>query len=225
MLVGLQKASTHSVNHLKRVVRVTAFTFQELSTLLTQDEACLNSHPLTALSIDPNNLMYLSPGNFWQGNILQIFLSLTCQFVCLRGRTCNRSNNIFGKVVHKTVSRICSKKANGPLLRWICVQAWLFWSKAHPGCDGLLQVATFKDNGRKHNTLHPQANDGSPHTKLDSKGCMFLVSLNRGSMLGVIMLSSNWKRYLCTFECGRDSIMQEMWCDVSTMCMVRGWTE
>jgi hypothetical protein len=59
--------------------------------------------------------------------------------------------------------------------------------EVHPGCDGLLQVATIKDNGRKHKTLHPQAN-GSPHTKLDSKGCMFLVSLNRESMLGVIML-------------------------------------
>jgi hypothetical protein len=46
MLGGLQKAGTCSVNHLRRVVGVTAFTFQELSTLLTQEEARLNSHPL-----------------------------------------------------------------------------------------------------------------------------------------------------------------------------------
>jgi hypothetical protein len=64
MLGGLQKAGTCSVNHLRRVVGVTAFTFQALSTLMTEEKACLNSHPLTALSNDPNNLTYLSPGNF-----------------------------------------------------------------------------------------------------------------------------------------------------------------
>jgi len=64
MLGGLQKASTCSVNHLTRVVGVTASTFQELSILVTQEQACLNSHPMTALSSDPNNLMYLSPVNF-----------------------------------------------------------------------------------------------------------------------------------------------------------------
>jgi hypothetical protein len=64
MLGGIQKAGTRSVNHLRREVGVKAFTFQALRTLLTQEEARLNSHPLTALSNDPNNLMYLSPRNF-----------------------------------------------------------------------------------------------------------------------------------------------------------------
>lgn len=59
--------------------------------------------------------------------------------------------------------------------------------EVRPGCDGLLQVAAIKDNGGKHKTLQPQAN-GSPHTKLDSKGCRFLVSLSRGSMLGVTIM-------------------------------------
>jgi hypothetical protein len=64
MLEGLQTAGPRSVNYLRKVVGVTAFPFPELSTLLTQEEACLNSHPLTALSNDPNDLTYLSPVNF-----------------------------------------------------------------------------------------------------------------------------------------------------------------
>lgn len=50
--------------HLKEMVEITAFTFKELGTLLTQVQACLNSCSLTALFNDPNDLTYLSPGNF-----------------------------------------------------------------------------------------------------------------------------------------------------------------
>jgi hypothetical protein len=42
-------------------------TFEEFNTLITQIEACLNSRPLTALSNDPNDPSYLSPGNFLIG--------------------------------------------------------------------------------------------------------------------------------------------------------------
>lgn len=59
--------------HLKELVGITAFTFKELGTLLTQVQACLNSCPLTALSNDPNDLTYLSPGNFLIGAPLTSF--------------------------------------------------------------------------------------------------------------------------------------------------------
>jgi hypothetical protein len=42
-------------------------TFEEFSTLITQVEACLNSWPLIALSNEPNDPSYLSPGHFLIG--------------------------------------------------------------------------------------------------------------------------------------------------------------
>jgi hypothetical protein len=46
------------------IVGVTAFTFEELISLLTQVVAFLNSRTLTALSNDPNDLASISPGHF-----------------------------------------------------------------------------------------------------------------------------------------------------------------
>jgi hypothetical protein len=45
-------------HHLKRMVGVTIFAFEELSIPITQVHSCLNSHPLTVLSSDPNDLTY-----------------------------------------------------------------------------------------------------------------------------------------------------------------------
>jgi hypothetical protein len=50
--------------HWKRIVGKALLTFDKFSTLITQVEACLNSRPLIALSSEPNDLSYLSPGHF-----------------------------------------------------------------------------------------------------------------------------------------------------------------
>jgi len=47
--------------------------FEEASTLVSQIEAILNSRPFTAVSSDPNDLNYLSPGHFFVGNILTLY--------------------------------------------------------------------------------------------------------------------------------------------------------
>jgi hypothetical protein len=57
-------------HHLRRTLGAHIATYEELSTLLVEIEACLNSRPLCILSDDPFNQTYLSPGHFLIGQPL-----------------------------------------------------------------------------------------------------------------------------------------------------------
>lgn len=68
---GLWEAAVKSAkSHLKRVCLNALFNHEEMRTLLTQIEACLNSRPLTPLSNDPTDLNPLTPGHFLIGGPL-----------------------------------------------------------------------------------------------------------------------------------------------------------
>lgn len=56
--------------HLKRTVADRILTFEELSTVLSQIEAILNSRPISPLSENPEDLDILTPGHFLVGNAL-----------------------------------------------------------------------------------------------------------------------------------------------------------
>lgn len=56
--------------HLKRVMGNAYFTFEEVTTVLAQIEACLNSRPLSPMSSDPMDLQPLIPAHFLIGESL-----------------------------------------------------------------------------------------------------------------------------------------------------------
>ena len=68
---GLWEAAVKSKkHHLRWTLGSHIATYEELYTLLAETEACLNSRPLCALSDDPFNPTYLSPGHFLIGEPL-----------------------------------------------------------------------------------------------------------------------------------------------------------
>ena len=69
---GLWEASVKSFKqHLNRIVGNLKLTFEELSTTLTQIEACLNSRPLVPLPADDDGVQALTPGHFLIGRPLE----------------------------------------------------------------------------------------------------------------------------------------------------------
>lgn len=68
---GLWEAGVKSDKfHLRRIIGDYTLTYEELSTLLAQIEACLNSRPLYSLSNDPSDLSALTPGHLLIGESL-----------------------------------------------------------------------------------------------------------------------------------------------------------
>jgi hypothetical protein len=76
---GLWEAGVRCIKyHLKKLVGVTAFTFEEVRTLITQVQAYLNSRPITAFSMSqmtPSTLVQKISRLVY---LVHILLSLTC---------------------------------------------------------------------------------------------------------------------------------------------------
>ncbi|XP_055527371.1 uncharacterized protein LOC129719986 [Wyeomyia smithii] len=69
---GLWDAAVRSAKtHLLEVLGNSTVSYEDMTTLLTQVESCLNSRPLTQMSDDPEDLQPLTPGHFLVGSALQ----------------------------------------------------------------------------------------------------------------------------------------------------------
>lgn len=66
---GLWEAGIKSMKqHLKKIIGESTLTYEELATLLSQVEACLNSRPLCPTTSDPSDNSALTPGHFLIGD-------------------------------------------------------------------------------------------------------------------------------------------------------------
>nr|XP_012235986.1 PREDICTED: uncharacterized protein LOC105680090 [Linepithema humile] len=71
---GLWEAAVKSAKrHLLKITKDAHLKYEELPTLLIQIEAILNSRPLTPISSDPSDLLFLTPGHFIIGTPLTAY--------------------------------------------------------------------------------------------------------------------------------------------------------
>jgi hypothetical protein len=162
---GIWEAGVKSFKyHLRRVMGNECLTFEEMTTLTSQIEACLNSRPLIPLSNDPTDPSVLTPGHFLIGSPLtcipepdlvnvklgllsrwQLIQRLLQQFwrrwsldylshLQQRTKWTTSSTNVQPGVL------CIVKEDNVPPLNWkIAVILEL-----HPGPDGLVRVVTIR---------------------------------------------------------------------------------
>ena len=72
---GLWEAAVKIMKmHLRRIISNVKLTFEEMYTVLTQIESCLNSRPLVPLPPDDDGIEILTPGHFLIGRPLESLL-------------------------------------------------------------------------------------------------------------------------------------------------------
>lgn len=165
---GLWEAGVKSTKfHLRRVIGTSTLTYEELSTVLSQVEACLNSRPLSVMSDGVNDPMPLTPGHFLIGESLITVSDRNFEDFNMgslkRWQVTQRMLQEFWRkwsqeyLVHllqryKWNERIPEpnvgdivlvKEDNLPPARWLLGKV----TEKHPGLDKITRVVTLKCNG------------------------------------------------------------------------------
>ncbi|XP_029670169.1 uncharacterized protein LOC115239664 [Formica exsecta] len=161
---GIWEAAVKSFkHHLRRVLGDATLTYQEMSTLLAQVEACLNLRPLQALD-DPKDLSALTPGHFLVGSALTAIPEPSMldkpMKELARWRFLQKMRYYFWErwsqeylhsLVHRpkwwskesgfTVGRLCLiRNENLPPTKWPLARI----IQIHPGEDGQIRVLTLR---------------------------------------------------------------------------------
>ncbi|XP_066590771.1 uncharacterized protein [Prorops nasuta] len=162
---GLWESAVKSMkHHLKRSLGVFVPNFEEMATLLTKIEACLNSRPISRLHDDPESLDVLTPGHFLSGRALNSPPELSTldlrESSLNRWQTVNRITETFWKkwsseYLHTLQHRpkwqnsnsefgegdlVLVKVPNNPPRMWTLGRIL----KLVPGVDGVARVAVLK---------------------------------------------------------------------------------
>ena len=164
---GIWEAAVKSLKtHLRRVTGNVRLTFEELTTVLTQIEACLNSRPLVPLPSDDDGVEVLTPGHFLIGRPIESLpdgaLSYRSMSLLQRWHLCQsivqhfwiRWSNEYlatlrrfakwnqpSKNVHEGDVVILQEKGLVPA-RWPLARV----TKVYHGKDGLVRVVSVKTN-------------------------------------------------------------------------------
>ncbi|XP_049277052.1 uncharacterized protein LOC125760709 [Anopheles funestus] len=168
---GLWEAAVKSMKfHLKRVLGTGQLTYEDLTTLLTEIEACLNSRPITAITEDPYDMEALTPGHFLVGNSLQTVPAIDISEIPTNRlnhwRIVQRHMQHIWQRWHREYLQTLQKRAkwnNNPCTivpgRLVVLQednvAVCKWplgriTEIHPGKDGVTRVVTVKcSNGKE----------------------------------------------------------------------------
>ncbi|UYV69062.1 hypothetical protein LAZ67_6002216 [Cordylochernes scorpioides] len=132
---------------LRKIVGKTKSTFEELTTVLTQIEACLNSRPLCPLTDDPEDLNAMTAGHFLIGMPLTAVPSLVREGgSSLKGRwqLVEQIKTDFWKRWSldniKIGTLVLLKEDNLPPLKWRMGRI----NQVYPGEDGLVRVVSVK---------------------------------------------------------------------------------
>jgi hypothetical protein len=163
---GLWEAAVKSTKgHLKRVLGKTILNYEEMYTLLTMIEACLNSRPLAPLSNDPSDFEPLTPGHFLIGGPLHTAAEPDVTELpsnrLSRYQLIERLRQHFWKrwskeILHQFQQRPkwAGKSSNQPQVGTLVVLkednvSPLHWpmgriTEVHPGADGLVRVVSVK---------------------------------------------------------------------------------
>ncbi len=162
---GLWEAAVKSVKtHLKRVLRDVKLTFEEMTTLLTQVEACLNSRPLAPLPDADDGFEALTPGHFLVGGPLEAIPDSPSSYQSMSllrsWRLCQSlARQVWQRWSKEYVQHLRrfnkwhSPQRNFEVGDLVCLHednlASTKWPLArvvsvHPGTDGLVRVVTVK---------------------------------------------------------------------------------
>ena len=162
---GLWEAAVKSTKyHLKRIVGTVKLTFEELTTILTQIEACLNSRPLTPLTTEDDGVEAITPGHFLIGRPLESLPDPSFSFRSLnllrRWHLCQALIRHFWQrwsseyIVHlqkfakwhrpqrnlAVGDVVVLREDNMVPTKWPIARVM----KAHPGKDGVVRVVTIR---------------------------------------------------------------------------------